>query len=422
MNYQKIANKRYNIHLINDKRWHTMEISLYFTEEVNKEKITYRNLLMDVLTYATQKYDTREKFINQCHDNYANYPKAIVTRFGNYLSSKITLSWVNSVYIEKGNIEENIKLLKEVILNPLVDKQGFLSKYIQYFREELITERKTLDEEPRLYANYQVLKLFSDNPKDNYNLTGYCDMKTVYDINSSNLYQSYLEMLENSKIDIFVIGDLHDEDNLVKMIENEFVFPKRKKSLPNYQIIHQEKRDKPKISKEVRKISQSKLSIGFKTYGLTDWESKYVYFVFNLLFGGGGDTLLQRSVREEHSLAYYIMSYFNRLDNILIVNCGINKESYEKTLLLIKDVLEKMSKGIFSQKDLAMCKTEYIINLEESLDTTRGLVDYYYGKEVFQSDDWQERKKNIQKVTKEDVMLFAKKLVMDVVFFLEGDL
>ena len=74
MNYQKIKGVGCDIHIINNNKFHTTECRIYFTENVNKELITYRNALISVLTYATNTYNTKEKLIKRCQDLYSLVP------------------------------------------------------------------------------------------------------------------------------------------------------------------------------------------------------------------------------------------------------------------------------------------------------------------------------------------------------------
>ena len=53
MNYKKISMGEYDIHLIKNKNFHTIDFRVFFAENVSKELSTYRNALVDILTYAT---------------------------------------------------------------------------------------------------------------------------------------------------------------------------------------------------------------------------------------------------------------------------------------------------------------------------------------------------------------------------------
>ena len=187
-------------------------------------------------------------------------------------------------------------------------------------------------------------------------------------------------------------------------------------------IVHNVKSVKPNIKKESKKYQQSKLSIGFKSFNLTNYESRYVSFIFNSIFGGGANSLLMRYVTEENSLCYYINSYSSRMDNTLIVNSGINKENYDLVVNLINEVLNNIKEGKFSLKDIKEAKMEVLYNLSNIFESNRSIIDYYYGRHIFNSDDIKVKIKMFNKVSKEDIIKFANKLNLEGIFFLEGDL
>lgn len=419
MNYQKIKCQEYNIHIINNKKFHTTECRVYFTENSSRKLVTYRNALVSVLTYATKNYDTKEKLIKKCQDLYSLVPSASSYRNGNLLTTKFGLSTIDSRYITKNNLIDNILLLKEIILNPLIENDGFSKKYFRITKKELEMETKTIEEEPRLYANIELVKLIS---KDNRIISGYSDLTILEKMDEKKLYQSYLEMFKNSKIDIFISGNIKNTKEIIKVIKDNFCFKKNSYHLNDALMIHDNKCKKPVIKEESRDYQQSKLSVGFKLYNLTNFENRYVSFVFNNLFGGGANSLLMRLIREEKSLCYYISSYNNRMDNIVIVNSGINKENYSLVVNMIKEVIDNIILGKFSLKDLNESKMEILYGLSNVFESNRNIIEYYYGRIAFNSDDLNTKIKMIKKVSKEDIIAYAKKLNMEGIFFLKGDL
>ena len=104
MDYKKIAGKEYDIHIINNKKFHTIDCRIYFTENSSRELITYRNALVNILTYATKNYDTKEKLLKKCQDLYSLSPTASSVRNGKLLTTKFSLSTINSRYISENNI------------------------------------------------------------------------------------------------------------------------------------------------------------------------------------------------------------------------------------------------------------------------------------------------------------------------------
>ena len=420
MNYNKISGKEYDIHIIKNKKFHTVNFRIVFTEDVTKERIAYRNALIDILTYATKKYNTKEKLMKKCQDLYSLRPNASVLRNGNLLVTKFSISTIQSKYIESENLKENILLLKEILLNPLTDNKAFLDKNLNVIKRHLEFETKTIDEEPRLYANIHLLSLL-DNGSGKI-LSGYTDIDILNKMTGESLYQSHMEMLQTSKIDLFISGNIENVEEITKIISDNFVFNNYHKKLNSYPLVHNIKKNKPTIIKEVKSYQQTKLSIGFKLYDLTEYENRYVSFVFNNILGGDANSLLLRLVREDNSLCYYIGSYINRLDNILIINSGINKENYDKVIELIKKALSIIETGKFSILDVNTAKMEMLFDLSNIFESNRSIIDYYYAKSIFNSDDINVRTKMIKKVSKKDIIAFSKKINIDSIFLLEGDL
>ena len=416
MIYQKIKGTGCNIHLINNKKFHTIDCRIYFTENVNKELITYRNALISVLTYATNNYNTKEKLIKRCQDLYSLVPVTSSIRNGNLLTTKFSLSTVNSSYIKDNNLIDNILLLKEIILNPLIENNSFNKKYFDIVKRELEIETKTIIEEPRLYANLELLKMIGNNKI----ISGYSDLDILDKMDEMKLYQSYLEMINNSKIDIFISGNIKNIKEIVKVIKDNFIF-KNNYSLYDPVIIHN-KTNKPVIKEEVKSFQQSKLSIGYKLYNLTDFEGRYALIVFNNLFGGGPNSLLMRLIREENSLCYYVSSYSNRMDNLVLVNSGIDKDNYQLVVEMVDKTIKRIIDGKFTNKDIEEAKTEILIGLSTVLDSNKSIIEYYYGMDTFNTKDINTKIEMIKKVSKEDIINCAKKLNMEGIFFLKGDL
>ena len=395
MKYQKIKGNGCNIHIINNNKFHTIDCRIYFTENVSKELVTYRNALTSVLTYATKNYDTKEKLIKRCQDLYSLVPVSSSVRNGNIITTKFSLSTVTSSYIKGNNLIDNILLLKEIIFNPLVDNNSFSKKFFDIIKRELETETKTIIEEPRLYANMKLLDLIGDNKI----FSSYSDLDILSKMDEKSLYQSYLKMINNSRVDIFISGNIKKIKEIVKVIKDNFVFKNNDIKLSSPVIIHDNK-NKIVTKEEIKDYQQSKLSMGYKLYNLTTFENHYVSFVFNVLLGGGANSLLMRLIREENSLCYYINSYINRMDNLVLINSGINKDNKKLVLDMIDTVIKRIMDGNFTLKDLNEAKMEILIGLSTVYESNRSIIEYYYGLNTFNKDDVKTKIKMIKKVSK----------------------
>ena len=166
--------------------------------------------------------------------------------------------------------------------------------------------------------------------------------------------------------------------------------------------------------------TQSKLAIGCRINGLSEYERNYPLTLFNVIFGGCSDSKLFKEVREENSLCYTIYSITNKLDNVLLIRAGIDKENYKKTVSLIEKNLKDMCNGKFDETDILMAKEYYNTALEEIEDSQSKIINNYLMMELINTDDIDVKREKMSKVTKSEIVKVAKKVTIDTIFCLEG--
>ena len=126
-----------------------------------------------------------------------------------------------------------------------------------------------------------------------------------------------------------------------------------------------------------------------------------------------------QNVREKASLAYTASSSYVRQKNSIFIRCGIEIENYEKALNTIKEQLEDMKNGNFTQVDIQNAKNlivESVKSISAEQDTQ---ISYYYGQEL--SDKFttiDEYAKKIEEQTKEQVVELAKNIEINTIYFL----
>lgn len=143
--------------------------------------------------------------------------------------------------------------------------------------------------------------------------------------------------------------------------------------------------------------------------------------LYNIVLGSGANSLLFQNVREKASLAYSIRSLYVKQKSNIFIRAGIEVPNFEKAVNLIKEQLEIMKKGEFSDEDLASAK-EYvksgIVAIETEQDT--GIV-YYIGQEISKTNTTtEEYTKNIEEITREDIMEIAKSVNINTIYFLKN--
>ena len=81
-----------------------------------------------------------------------------------------------------------------------------------------------------------------------------------------------------------------------------------------------------------------------------------------------------------------------------------------------------MGKGIFSDEDLNNAIQTIISAIEVSEDSNTGIINNYYAQSLVNADNLDIKIKKYSNITKEDVVNIAKKIKMDTIYILEGDI
>lgn len=424
MKYKKTSTYSYNLHVIKTDKFKTVTVKINFKRELDKKEITYRNMIINMLCQSTSKYPTKRLMNIATEDLYELCYKGMNYISGKYNIMGFDITFLNEEYSEKGMLDKSIKFLSDLVFKPNITKkrngicfneENFNISY-NILKNNILSQKENSDG----YSKIRMLENMEPDSYLSYRSSGY--IEDLEKINSKNLYKYYESVLNSDIIDIFVIGDVN-ERQIRKAIEQNFVNIKTlKKPTTSHFIRPKKTRLVPKKVVEKQKIKQSKLCLGYKIDKMTDFELRYVLSVYSYILGGGPDSKLFKTVREENSLCYYISSSGMPLNSVLTINAGINKKDFNNALSLIKKEVLNMKKGKFTDEDIIKAKITYINSLKELEDNPQSLLSLYAGIEYLNSDNLEQRFIKINKVTKANVIRLASKIHLDTIYLLEGDI
>lgn len=418
MKYIKKEYPYYNLHMIKTDKFKTTNIEVIFEQEIKKEDITITNFLSSILTFTTKKYNTKLKYAKKMESLYAARLFANSYRLGSNLNVDFNMQILNDKYAEKGLLNESLDFLKEVLFNPNVTDDKFDEVSFNIIKNDECSQIERFKEDTRRYATLRCCELTDDKAPFSYNLKGY--MEDLNKITGENLYSYYKKFIENSIVDIFVIGNIEIEE-VEKMIEEKFKFTNKtqKSKYPLLSTLNNRKKRKEII--ETDNTNQSKLAVTCRIENMTDKERNYVLNLYNSILGGSTDSKFFKNIREKYSLCYYATTGANKLDNILLISSGITKENYNKMLILIDKEMDDIKKGNITEDELINAKKFYLSGLEEIEDSPNQIIASYYAMDKLKADSIEERKEKIKDITKEEIVTLANKIYIDTVYLLGGD-
>lgn len=417
MEYKKLDLGSYNLHLINTDRFKTLTVRVCLKDQIVKEEITVRNFLSSFLTYSTDTYRSKREMVLHAQDLYAANIYTKSYRSGNYNMVNFFMSTLNEKYTEEGMLEKTLKFLADVIFNPNFNDLDKFKEAYDFLYNSIENSLKGLKENPALYSVVRMLEEMDREMVFSYREHGYVEDLEKIDIEALKNY--YHKLINNSLVDIYVIGEFN-ESEILELVKKYMSFDTFKRPKVSQIINHQSLPKKIKIVKEKIDGNQSKLSIGCKISELSEFERNYVLTIYNMILGGSSESKFFQIIREKNSLAYYVYSSLNKLDHLMLIRAGISKDNFTKTVKLIKKLMKEMENGEFDDESIEFAKNNYLSLLKEIEDNENAIIETYLAKDLLNLGDIEERKKEIMKVTKEEIIEVAKKVKIDTIFLLEG--
>lgn len=413
MNFETINMGGYNLHLIKTKKFKTITIDIDFYKETKKEEITKRNLLKMTLLDSSNNYKNERDLIIESENLYDIKVSSGVSRIGNFSNLSFQTKFLNEKYTEKGMNKESIIFFLDLIFNPHIKENAFVT--IEKQKSKLKQDILGIKDNKIKYSALKLMEKMKDQPYS-YNTFGY--LEDLDKITGANLYEYYKKVLKEDQIDIFVLGDF--SSNEIKEIFKEyFKINTFKKENKNVLVPELKPRKRVVRYHEHEEVKQSQLLILCSLNNLTSYERKYVIKLYNELLGGSSNSILFSTVREKHSYCYYINSSVKAYDNILIINSGVETKNIDKSIKLIKKSLKDITAGKFKEEDLTSAKNTIISAIKANRDNPISIINTYFSKVLVGSDSDEERIELFSKVTKEDLIKVSKKVFPHTILTLE---
>lgn len=416
MEYKNIKMEGYDLHILKTNKFKTVNFNIEIRFPLKREDRFFMSLLETTLPLSSEYKTIKERNIS-CAEIYDPAWVIKSSLSGNQSVFSLRSSFLNEKYTEKGMTEKTIDYLLKILFSPKIEDNHFIDEIFEKEKKNRLNYLRSLEDRPDAYSLVRLqgyMQVYDFKPvtlEELYYKTEKIDSKMLYDF--------YQNMLNNSKFDIFITGDI-DEEKIINILNNKLkINSSRNKSDFNY-ITQKTYNSPPHGYSEPVPNNQSKMIIGCKVLNMTDFEKKYVFTLYSWILGGN-NSLLFNTIREEHSLCYYIYSSRQSLTGIMNIFAGIDADKFDEVYELIEENMNKIVKQDYSDEYINGAKQIYynsLNNIEDSLDS---LTSNYESEILTDSDTIEERKNNISKVTKKDISELAKKVHIDTIFLLKGE-
>ena len=417
--------KGIKIHLIKNDIFKTNLICVMLTTPLKRENVTLNAFVPFLLKRGTVNLKEQSMISKKLEEMYGASYDCGIDKVGDNQALKFYIETINDNYTLKPEniLKKSIDLILEIVFNPLMEDNKFKQDYFECEKQNLrkVIESK-IDNKDFLAFNNCIETMYGENGFGLYKY-GYTD--DLEKITLEKISNHYFKLIDEAKIDIYVSGNFEEENIKNILLENENL-EKLKERNENFVINNSSTESKEKVDniKEIKQnldINQGKLVIGLDVL-LKKEMMQYAIAVYNSILGDGASSMLFQNVREKAGLAYTSKSQYNRMKNNIFIRCGIEINNYEKALEIIKEQLENIKNGNFTEEDLKNAKM-YIISGVKGVETEQDTeIIFYIGQEISRvKNSIPEYINRVENVSREDIIEIANNIQINTIYFLSGD-
>lgn len=417
---EKEIKKGIKLHTIKTEKFKTNLIAIFLSMPITRENVTKNALISAILRRGTMNMPSSLEISKTLEEMYGASFDNGIDKTGDNQILKFYIETINDNYIPQNGenmLKTSIKKLLEIVFNPLVKDEKFNEEYVRQEKENIkrIIEGKT--DNKAMYANERCIEeIYKNEP---FGLYKYGYIEDFKNIDAKNLYKYYEQMISICKVDIFVSGNI--EENVEQILgENENI--KKLQERENKIIFETSQKEKVKEHEVIERmdVTQGKIVIGMDLT-LENANQKYDAIVYNAILGGTANSKMFQEVREKASLAYSAGSTYLRYKGNIFIKCGIEIKNYEKTLEIIRKQLEDIKNGIFTDEDIENAKKSIISGIRSINDEQDTEITYLFGQELTNEKiSTEEYIKNIEQVSKENIIKIANSLQINTIYFLRN--
>lgn len=405
------------IHVLPTAKFKTTTIVVDILSPLRAETVTLNALIPSVLQRGTRTTPTVKGLQERLDDLYGASLDAMMFKIGERQVAQFELEVPNEKFLSHAPplLEQGIKLMAEVLLDPALDGGVFRASAVELEKEALRKRIEALFNNKGRYAAIRCVDAMCAD--EDYRLFSYGRLEDLAGIDAARLQAHYRQWLRTSPIDVFVVGDV-DPDAVTALLRQSLAIPGRQlEELPP--TVVKGRAGAPREVIDRFDVNQGQLVMGFRT-PVTFSSSDYARFtVYNGVLGGYAHSKLFANVREKASLAYSAFSRFDSHKGLLMIQAGINIENFEKATAIIHEQLSAIAKGDVCEDELLQTKAMITNNYREMADSPGQLAHFALVEGVERTPrEVADLLAAIDRVTVEDLKAMASQVTLDTVYFL----
>lgn len=386
------------------------------------EKSSERALLCYLLARTNKNYPDITSMNRVLASLYGAVISPKVSKIGESQVLSLSLICVDDRFSldSKPIAEEGIRILMDCIFSPDITPDGFREENVEREKRLLIEKIESEKDEKRIYTlNRMIEEMCKD---ESYSIHKYGNKERIAELNGKDIFSIWKKVLTTSPVQINAVGSF-DMDKIESITASYFNNLQRKKEdIAEIRTEFLTESYDSKTIKEKQSVKQGKLVIGMRAGMTFDFDNYPAIRLMTAIFGGGTFSKLFMNVREKMSLCYYCAARLVSSKGLITVESGVETENAEKALTAIRNELDEVRKGNFSDETLENAKKSLVDSFNSVEDSVVGIDSFMTSQCVsgtFRTPS--EYSELLNAVSREEIIIAANMVTEDTVYILESD-
>ena len=376
-------------------------------------------LILRLLARTCRNYPTMLEMNRYLASLYGASISPIIKKSGDIQLLTLCLNVIDDRFTLDGEsvIKAGTELLCSCLFEPDVTLSGFDEDNVEREKRLLIEKIESNKDEKRIYALDQMLRYMCDS--EAYGLSEYGEIEDIKALTPKQLFDQWKKLILTCPVTVCVVGSSADTaKSVIKPYFERF----EKQELTELRTEFITHADEVKIITEKQPVKQGKLVIGLRAGMTYDMDNFAAIRLMTAIFGGGTFSKLFSNVREKMSLCYYCSAKLYSSKGIITIESGVETENMQKALSAIRNELDDMRKGNFSDEVIESAKLSICDSLNSVTDNNSSVLAWFLSEITSGSFKTpQEIAEMIKGVSREEIILAANMVTEDTVFMLEAE-
>ncbi|MBQ7897590.1 MAG: insulinase family protein [Clostridia bacterium] len=403
------------LHYINDLKYKTNYLNIYFSLPLTSENTTKMSLLAKVIKRGSKTFPTMASLNSALDMNYSSSITLSSSKEGETAVFMMGISTLKNDFALEGEdiFVKALDIAFDLLMNPLTEEGKFKEEYFESEKKNLRDSILSQINNKAAYARMRFISAMCQG--EPFAVNGEGDLEVLEKTDNASLFDFWKYLLKSAECHVYFVGN-EKEERIKELLRSRFEKTLRLPvSIPETQIIFKE--NNKDVTEELD-IAQAHLFVGFRT-PVTYSHPDYLKFVLlNMVLGGDVSSKMFMNLREKMSLCYTCYSSLDGSKGILSAYAGIDPENKEKTLDAFYKELDNIKEGKVSAEELEDAKKAYVNRMREIADNPSLLPAWFHLRLNAEGRDPALDAEEIKKLTLDDVISAAKNIKLDTVYFL----